>query len=137
MEKIRNTNELHARIAELQLQSKNESVALKTELAETMERVHPIQLLTKGLKEIVKSPEVKSELLSLSIGMSAGYIAKKLIIGKSTNTLQNIAGNILGMVVSKNLALNSDKIQSTALSFLNNLRGKNKTSQEAEIKSEK
>ena len=130
MNNITNSSELQARIIELKLQGKEEGLALKEELSIIADNIHPIQLLTHGFKALIKSPEVKTELLSLSIGMSAGYIAKKLVIGKSKNTLQNIAGNILGMVISKNVTLNSDKIQSSLLSFLKNTIGTKKTSEE-------
>jgi hypothetical protein len=129
MTKINNSDELQARIIELQVKGKEEGIALKEEISDIIDNVHPIQLLTHGLKEIIKSPEVKNELLGLSVGMSAGYITKKLIIGKSDNAVQNIAGNILGMVVSKNIALNSDKIQSTVFNLLKSFVGKKKTSE--------
>ncbi len=130
MNKIANITDLQARILELEVQGKEEMTTLKAELSEMIDSVHPIQLLTHGLKEIIKSPEVKSELFSLSMGMSAGYIAKKLVIGKSENTLQQIAGSVLGMVVSKNVALNSDKIRSKVFSFLKNLGSKNQSAEE-------
>lgn len=121
MDKITSTSELEARIIELQTQGKEESVALKTELSVAVENINPIQILTNGLKEILKSPEVKHELFNLSLGMSAGYMAKRLVIGKSENTLQHITGNIVGMVVSKNVSLNADKIRSTTYLLLKSL----------------
>lgn len=59
--------------------------------------------------------------------MSAGYIAKKIIIGKSGNTLQHIAGNMVGMVVSKNVALYSDEIRSVGFMLLKGIFSKNKS----------
>jgi len=127
MNKITNTSELQARIEELQNQGKEEGIALKQEISIIVDNVNPIQMLTHGLKEIIKSPEVKHELFGLTLGMSAGYIAKKIVIGKSENTLQRIAGNVVGMVVSKNVALNLDKIQTVAFSLLKNFMIKNKS----------
>ncbi|MEX1002614.1 MAG: hypothetical protein WDZ35_10910 [Crocinitomicaceae bacterium] len=132
MSKISNINELQARIIELQLQGKEEGVALKAELSFIIDNIHPIQLLTHGFKEIINSPEVKSELFSLSLGMSSGYVAKKLVIGKSENTLQHIAGNVLGMLVTKNVALHSDEIRSTTFSLLKSLFVKKKSQEEQE-----
>lgn len=127
MGNINNTTELQARIIELQAQGEEESIALRAELSVVMENVNPVHLLANGLKEIIASPEVKNELFSLTLGMSAGYIAKKIVIGNSENPLQQIAGNVVGMVVSNNVADNSDKIRSTALLFLNNFLFKKKT----------
>lgn len=130
MNKIKNTTELQARILELQIQGKDEMSVLKNQISVIVDNVNPIQILTHGIKEIIKSPEVKHELLGLTLGMSAGYITRKIVVGKSKNIIQHIAGNVLGMVVSKNVALNLEKIQSTAFSFLSNLITKNKLEEE-------
>jgi hypothetical protein len=52
------------------------------------------------------------------MGMSAGYIAKKIVIGNSENAIQHIAGNVVGMVVSKNVAMHSDQIRSAGMLIL-------------------
>lgn len=127
MKNISNAAELQARLIELQIQSNEEGINLKTELSLVMENVNPVHLLANGLKEIIASPEVKNELFSLTLGMSAGYIAKKIVIGNSGNPLHQIAGNVVGMVVSNNVSNNSDKIRSTALLFLNNFLFNKKT----------
>lgn len=118
---ISNSNELQLRISVLQMQAHEERLALKEEVIELINTIHPIKLLTQGFKEIIHSKEVKDGLFSLSIGMSAGYIAKKIVIGKSEGTLQHIAGNMVGMLVSKNVALHSDQIKSAGLFVLRGL----------------
>jgi uncharacterized membrane protein YeaQ/YmgE (transglycosylase-associated protein family) len=127
MSKITNTSELQARIMELGNQRKEESIALKNEIFLIVENLDTNQLLTHGLKEIITSPEVKHELFGLTLGMSAGYIAKKIVIGRSKNILQQIAGNVVGTLVSKNVALNFEKIQATAFFLLKNLMAKKRS----------
>ena len=131
MSKISNTSELQARINELKAQSTEEGLALKGTLCEIVENIHPIQLLTQGIKEFVSSTEVKNELFGLSMSMSTGYIAKKLFIGSSNNVFQRMAGNIFGVLVSKNIALNADKIQATVFSFIKGLLDGKKKNEEA------
>jgi hypothetical protein len=119
--------DLQARISALQAQALEERLALKDEITELVTTINPIKLITHGFKEIITSPEVKEGLFDLTIGMSAGYIAKKIVIGKSENALQHIAGNVVGMFVSKNVAEHSDKIRMVGLSMIRGIFSTNTT----------
>jgi hypothetical protein len=110
--------ELHARINELQIKAMEERLALKQEITEIITNINPIKLITHGLKKIITSEEMKEGLFSLTMGMSAGYVAKKIVIGNSENAIQHIAGNVVGMVVSKNVAMHSDQIRSAGMLIL-------------------
>jgi hypothetical protein len=118
MEHINSSTELQARIGVLQAQALEERLALKQEITEIVTNINPIKLITHGLKEIITSEEMKEGLFSLTMGMSAGYVAKKIVIGKSENAIQHIAGNVVGMVVSKNVAMHSDQIRSAGMLIL-------------------
>jgi hypothetical protein len=131
---ITNAKELQAKIIELQTRRNEEGVNLKAELSDIIDNIHPVRLFINGLKKIVTSPEVKTELLSVSIAMGAGYLAKKIIVGNSKNTLQKITGNILSLMVSQNITLNSEKIQSTVFSFIKELINKKKSTEETNNK---
>jgi hypothetical protein len=112
------SHDLQARISVLQIQAMEERLALKEEVKEIINNINPIKLITHGLKEIITSEEMKEGLFSLTMGMSAGYVAKKIVIGNSENAIQHIAGNVVGMVVSKNVAMHSDQIRSAGLLIL-------------------
>jgi uncharacterized membrane protein YeaQ/YmgE (transglycosylase-associated protein family) len=118
MEHINSSTELQARIGVLQAQALEERLALKQEITEIVTNINPIKLITHGLKEIITSEEMKEGLFSLTMGMSAGYVAKKIVTGKSENAIQHIAGNVVGMVVSKNVAMHSDQIRSAGMLIL-------------------
>jgi|GEM_PF-3075761 len=118
MEHLNPSLELQARITLLQAQALEERLALKQEITEIVTNINPIKLITHGLKEIITSEEMKEGLFSLTMGMSAGYVAKKIVIGNSENAIQHIAGNVVGMVVSKNVAMHSDQIRSAGLLIL-------------------
>lgn len=125
MKTIENARELRARIFELEMKKTEEGIALKEEVSGIVKELHPVKLLTHGFKELMDSPEVKNELLGVSLGMSAGFIAKKLVVGKSGSVVQQIIGNVLGLVVSKNVVFNSDKIKSVLYSVLKNFSNSN------------
>jgi uncharacterized membrane protein YeaQ/YmgE (transglycosylase-associated protein family) len=121
--------DLQKRISALQLQSMKERLDLKDEVQKILSNIHPVKLITHGLKEIITSPEVKEGLFSLTMGMSAGYVAKKIVVGKSENMIQTIAGNVVGMVVSKNVALHSDQIRSAGMFILKGIFSSRKPSE--------
>lgn len=124
--------DLQARISLLQAQALAERLALKQEVTEIVTNINPIKLITHGLKEIITSEEMKEGLFSLTMGMSAGYVAKKIVIGNSENAIQHIAGNVVGMVVSKNVALHSDQIRSAGMLILKGIfsSSRNKSTEE-------
>ncbi|MES2799244.1 MAG: hypothetical protein V4638_04450 [Bacteroidota bacterium] len=132
MQKSNPSLDLQARIRQLQIQAMEERLALKEEVKEIINNINPIKLITHGLKEIITSEEMKEGISSLSIGMGAGYVAKKIVIGNSENALQRIAGNLVGMLVSKNVAMHSDQIRSAGISILKGLfsSNSNKTTKE-------
>jgi hypothetical protein len=123
------TFDLQERISALQLQAMKERLDLKDEVQKILANIHPVKLITHGLKEIITSPEVKEGLFSLTMGMSAGYIAKKIVVGKSESMIQTVAGNVVGMVVSKNVALYSDQIRSAGVLLLKGIFSSRKTSE--------
>lgn len=132
MEHLNTSLELQARITLLQAQALEERLALKQEITEIVTNINPIKLITHGLKEIITSEEMKEGLFSLTMGMSAGYVAKKIVIGNSENAIQHIAGNVVGMVVSKNVAMHSDQIRSAGMLILKGIftSSRTKTSEE-------
>lgn len=127
MEHINSSAELQIRIGLLQAQALEERIALKQEITEIVTNINPIKLITHGLKEIITSEEMKEGLFSLTMGMSAGYVAKKIVIGNSENAIQYIAGNVVGMVVSKNVAMHSDQIRSAGLLILKGIFSSRRT----------
>ena len=127
MEHINSSVELKARISLLQAQALEERLALKQEITEIINNINPIKLITHGLKEIITSEEMKEGLFSLTMGMSAGYIAKKIVVGNSENAIQHIAGNVVGMVVSKNVAMHSDQIRSAGMLILKGIFSSSRT----------
>ncbi|MCC5917786.1 MAG: hypothetical protein JJU02_10735 [Cryomorphaceae bacterium] len=132
MTKINNSSELKAKIIELELRGKEQGLILKEELSNIIQNVHPVELLKHGLKELVTSSEVQNELLGLSMSMGSGYIAKKIIIGNSSNILQRLMGNVISVVVSKNIAINSEKIQTGIVTIINRFRAKKASNQETD-----
>ncbi|TVQ76953.1 MAG: hypothetical protein EA358_08090 [Flavobacteriales bacterium] len=135
MDKINNAEELLKKIAELELRNKEQGVILKTELGQLIKKAHPVELIKHGIRELATSDEVQNELVGLSMSLTSGYLTKKVVVGNSSNIFQQVLGNLLSVVVSRNVAINSKSIQSSIQSAISSLLNKTKSNASTDHKS--
>jgi hypothetical protein len=112
MIQINNHQALHERLLVLEMSQIEAGRALRESACGLLEVLEPGKMLLNSLKGFATSTEVKNEILGLSMGMGSGYIAKKFVIGDSSNPFKLMLGNLVGVLVSKEVAGNSEKIQS-------------------------
>jgi hypothetical protein len=112
MIQISNHQALQERLIVLEKSQIDEGRALMEEVCGLMESLEPGQLLLNTLKGFASSTDVKNEILGISMGMGTGYIAKKFVVGDSSNPFKLMLGNLVGVLVSKEVTGNSEKIQS-------------------------
>ncbi len=97
----------------LKTKQKEELASLKNQLHITFESFKPINLLKETFKEVGESPDLKSNLLNSAIGLSTGFISKKLMVGKTSNPIKNIIGTVVEFAIANVVTKNSEKIIST------------------------
>jgi uncharacterized coiled-coil protein SlyX len=85
MQKITNLSDLKASIKELEMKTSQQEQLLKNESKSTVSHYKPMNLLRMGLQKVIKTPDVRYTLVNTFIGLAAGYIAQKVIMGKSRN----------------------------------------------------
>jgi len=105
---ISNTDELKNAIAELEIKRDIEEAALKYEFQETYESYKPANILKNTLAEVSASPKFRHNLLNVVIGLGAGYLSQKLVIGRSAGLLKRIAGTALQFGVTALVAKAGD-----------------------------
>jgi hypothetical protein len=118
MKKRNERDALNEAIQLLQDKQAEELRLLKEQFYVTYESIKPINLIKSTWREITESPEAKNNLLSNAIGLTAGYLSKKALIGFSHNPVKLIVGSILQFVVSNVAAKHADAIKSTGGSLL-------------------
>lgn len=113
MRLVNSDKDLSYLIKDLELRQKVELNDLKSHYKFTLESLKPKNILKEyiynvasNFKTQVDQPEFKNKLLKYGIGIAAGFIAKKLIIGRSGGLLKSILGKTLqtlisGFVISK------------------------------------
>jgi hypothetical protein len=103
-------------------QKQNEQLfLLKEQLHFTYESLKPINIIKNTWKEAISSPEIKDGLLNNIIGLTTGFISKKILWGKSSNPLKQILGTLFEFGVAKFTAKHPEGIKSAAEKIYNKI----------------
>jgi hypothetical protein len=113
MKKISQSDNIKSEISRLKNSQKAELALLKIQFHTTFENLKPINLLKETFKEVGESPDLKSNLLNGAIGLSTGFISKKLMIGNTSNPIKKLLGTVVEFAIANVVAKNSEKIIAT------------------------
>lgn len=107
MQKISNLSDLKASIKELEMKTHQQEIELKNSGKSTASHYKPANLLRMGLQKVIKTPDIRFTLVNTFIGLAAGFLAQKVVIGKSKNIFRRTLGaaiqTILVRLAYKNL----------------------------------
>src|SRR6266487_5745596 len=95
MKKIHNVIELKREITELEIRKDAEELILKERFTEMYNAYRPINVIKNSFEEAAISPKFRHNLLNVAIGACAGYLAKKLAVGRSAGLLTRVADTVL------------------------------------------
>ena len=126
MEKITSITELRKAILQLEMKQSEDKLLLKEEFMMAYERMKPINVLKKSIRDLISSPNLINNFFGNSLGFAAGYLTKKVAIGSSHNPLKQIMGAILQLGVSNVVAKNAGGIKSVAVGLLRNYLSRRK-----------
>nr|WP_315241954.1 hypothetical protein [uncultured Flavobacterium sp.] len=100
METIYTIDSLNQKIKFLEVQQDREWCEIKDEIDEIKENLKPLNLIRNTVEEINETIGFKSDIAQSAISIGIGYLAKKLVIGKTDSTFKNIFGSILQLAVT-------------------------------------
>ena len=100
MEAIYTIDALNQRIKQLEAQQDAEWIAIKDEIDEIKENLKPLNLIRNTVAEINETVGFKSDIAQSAISIGVGYLAKKLVIGKSDGIFKNIFGSLVQLAVT-------------------------------------
>jgi hypothetical protein len=95
MYNISSTDDLNQVILLLEDELYGQEELLKDHLEIMYESFTPVNVVRDIFKEAVTSDEFRSNVLTAIMGISAGYLTKKLLFRKSNNPFKSLFGNIL------------------------------------------
>lgn len=121
MKPIQTSADLKMAIRQLELQRDEELILLKEEWQETKEKLKPANLMKAAFKQVTDMPNLKTDVVNAAIGLATGFIAKKLIIGKTLNPLSKLLGTVLEIFVARKASDNAESIKTAGSTIIDKL----------------
>ena len=121
MKSITTSAELKTAIQELELEQKNNFLALKEEMGRVQESLKLTNIIKNTFKKIVDVPDLKADIVNTAVGLASGIMTKKLVMGKNHNPVSKLLGIVMEMFVANNVTQNADLIRSAGGMILNKL----------------
>ena len=109
MKKQNETEALKEAIAILKLKQAEDLVQLKDQYYYTYESLKPINILKKTFGQLSTSSEFKGNILNNVIGITTGYLTKKVLLGSTHNPIKRILGTVLQFVVTNIATKHAEK----------------------------
>jgi hypothetical protein len=111
MKKVNVTDTLNESIALLENRQKQELRILKEQFELTYDSLKPLNIIKGAFKEIATTSDLKGNIINNVIGMSTGYITKKLLLGSSHNPVRRVLGTVLQFVITNVVSKHADPLK--------------------------
>lgn len=111
MQKISNAIELKMAISELKIVQAKQLIELKAEILSTYNELTPFNIFKASLNKVASIPNWRKTIIDTALGLSIGYISKKILIGNTHNPIKNIVGSLMQLGVTNVVSNNSEPIK--------------------------
>jgi len=95
MYNINSTDDLNGAILHLENEVDEQKRKLNDQLNILYESFNPVNVVKDVFSEVVTSDDFRNNLIIATMGISTGYITKKLLFRKSSNPFRSLAGNLI------------------------------------------
>jgi hypothetical protein len=124
MQSITSTAELKEAIRSLQEKQSFQGLVLKEEFFVVVESIKPINIIKSTFSQVASSHDLIGNLLSTTVGLAAGYISKKTLVGSSANLLKKLFGSVFQFGITTLIARNPEAVKSLGHSLLHRMLNK-------------
>ena len=121
MEKSDPTLELKKMIVAKQIQYEIEGNLHKENIRSASSSFTPLNIIKSTIKDLVSSPDLKNNLVNTAVGLTTGFVAKKVLVGNTNNPVTKLFGVIVEMIVARKVTNNADEIKCMAGFIFNKL----------------
>jgi hypothetical protein len=111
MQNITSATGLKNAIQLLEAEQADKEQQLKEQLYITVESLKPVNLLRNTLDDVAKSPFLIDNIIGTALGLTSGFLSKKIFIGTSGNKVKKLIGYILQFGVTNFVAQHHDTIK--------------------------
>jgi hypothetical protein len=127
MRQITTLIELREEIALLETTQVSNRIALKEQFKITYDSLRPLNLIKSTFKELTSAPDFKDDLLNSTIGIGAGYLSRKIIVGASHNPIKKLLGTLLQIGITSIVSKNGEGIKSGVINLIGSFLPKKDT----------
>lgn len=114
MKNLQESDFLKLLILENESASEYEGKLLRGNFNKSLEGLKPVNIIKKSNLEIVSNQYLKKSVVKAAIGLSAGFVVKKNLMGNSHSPLKKLSGMILEMVIASRVTANAEEIKAIA-----------------------
>jgi hypothetical protein len=122
METLSAEDALRQAIKNLEQQRIEEGQAVKEQLHNAYDSLKPLNLIVSTLKDATVSIDLKDNMLNTAIGLTAGFLSKKLFEGVSRSPFKRLIGSALMFGVTNLVAKNPETIKSVGEQLMKVIR---------------
>jgi hypothetical protein len=105
------TDTLKESISLLEKRQAEELILLKEQFHDVYESLKPINQIKDALHGIARLPDIKNVIISNAIGLTTGYLSKKVMVGGSHNPLKKLLGTFLQFAIANAVSKHSGTIK--------------------------
>ena len=102
---------LESRILELEKKQTLQVIELKKSAVDIVGSLTPANIIKSALKDVAQSQDLRSSVLNTAIGIGAGFLGRKLVVGKSGNIFKRIIGSTLQLGIANFIRKKIPQIQ--------------------------
>lgn len=99
MSKHKLSHHLKERIQQLEAQKNEELVGLQEQFQSLIDNVKPANIIKQSIGSIYNTSLDKNIIITGITSLAAGFLTKKLVVGKSSNAVKKMFGNLIQYAV--------------------------------------
>jgi len=124
MQSITSTGELKEAIRLLQEQQTYQGLVLKEEFFTVTESIRPVNVIKNTFSQVASSHDLIGNILSTTVGLAAGYVSNRTLVGSSANLLKKLFGTIMQFGITTLIARNPEAVKSLGHTLLHRMLNK-------------
>ncbi len=118
MQNISSSRELKDAIRQLEEKQAVNGQLLKEQFLIIVESIKPVNLIRSTIKDVTSSPDLISNILSTTLGLTAGYLTNKTLVRSTGGALKKLLGTVLQFGVTSVFVRNPDAVKSIGQSII-------------------
>ena len=121
MSTLSNSERLQQAIAGLETKRNVQGALVSEQFQRLRQQLQPVNLIKTVVRDLFASPDVKTGVVDLAIGVTTGMIAKKVVVGQSHNLLTQLVGGAVQMIVTREVSQHPEGIKKMGKTLLQHL----------------